>query len=196
MNKRLLLGLIALLLSFSSQAQRLRTTESESGMIEKGNKTGVWEYYVHARDGRQITVQKYDHTARKLVFYRPIEDIPYSVELQAGQWTRSRIDQPPLFIGGDPVLASYTTKLVYPAGAQQRNLQGKVLISFMIDTLGRASDHKILLSVGGGCDEEAMRVCRKIPDQWIPARKNGRAVPLVYELPFTFKLQPPALVSQ
>ncbi|UOQ73088.1 energy transducer TonB [Hymenobacter cellulosilyticus] len=158
-------------------------------MVEKGNKVGVWEYYAYTRDGRQVIVQKYDHTTNKLVFFRPIEDVPYDVELQPGQWTRSRVDQPPLFIGGDPILATYTTKIVYPPVAQDRKLQGKVLISFAIDTLGRASNHKVLMSVGGGCDEEAMRVCRTIPNQWIPARKGSRAVPVVYELPFTFKLQ-------
>ncbi|MCB2378469.1 energy transducer TonB [Hymenobacter sp. BT635] len=158
-------------------------------MIEKGNKVGVWEYFAYTRDGRQVTVQKYDHTAKKLVFFRPVEDIMYDVQLQPGEWSRARVDQPPLFVGGDPALASYTTKLVYPTAAQDRKLQGKVLISFMIDTLGQASGHKVLMSVGGGCDEEAMRVCRTIPQQWIPARKDGRAVPVVYELPFTFKMQ-------
>ncbi|WP_165370529.1 energy transducer TonB [Hymenobacter persicinus] len=196
MNKLLLFGLFALLLPFSSLAQRLRTTDTESGMLEKGTKVGVWEYYAHTRDGRQVKVQKYDHTTKKLIFFRPVEDIPYLVELQPGQWTRSRVDQPPLFIGGDVALAAYTSKLVYPTAAQQRNLQGKVLIAVTIDTLGQASNHKVLLSVGGGCDEEAMRVCRKIPNQWIPARKDGHAVPVVYELPFTFKLQAPVVVAQ
>ena len=195
MNKLLPLGLLALLLPFSSLAQRMRTTESESGMLEKGNKVGVWEYYARTRDGRQVTVQKYDHTAKKLVFFRPIEDVPYNVELQPGQWTRSRVDQPPLFIGGDPALAAYTAKLVYPPAAQEKNVQGKVLVAFTIDTLGRASGHKLLMSVGSGCDEEAMRICRTIPDQWIPARKDGRAVPVEYELPFTFRLQMVAPVT-
>ncbi|SHI37990.1 protein TonB [Hymenobacter daecheongensis DSM 21074] len=196
MNKLLPLSLLATLLPLCSLAQRTRTTEYESGMVEKGAKIGVWEYYAHTRDGRQVTIQKYDHTARKLLFYRPIEDIPYEVEVQPGQWTRSRVDQPPLFIGGDPALAAFTTKLVYPKAAQDRNLQGRVVVALTIDTLGQASGHKVLTSVGGGCDEEALRVARKIPNQWIPARKGGRAVPIVYELPFTFKLQAPALVSQ
>ena len=195
MNKLLSVGLLVLL-PFLSLAQRLRTTDSESGMIEKGNKIGVWEYYAHTRDGRQVTVQKYDHTNSKLVFFRPIDDIPYEAELQPGQWTRTRVDQPPLFIGGDPALASYTSRMVYPREAQQRNIQGKVLIAITIDTLGHASNHKVLMTVGGGCEDEALRVAHKIPDQWIPARKNGRAVPVVYELPFTFKLQAPVFVSQ
>ncbi|TGE21364.1 energy transducer TonB [Hymenobacter aquaticus] len=192
MKKTVLVVLLACALPTVSWSQRLRKTEFESGMIEKGNKIGLWEYFAYTRDGRQVTVQKYDHTAKKLVFYRPVEDIMYDVQLKPGEWSRSRVDQPPLFIGGDPALASYTAKLVYPSAAQDRKLQGKVLISFTIDTLGQASGHKVLMSVGGGCDEEAMRVCRTIPQQWIPARKDGRAVPVVYELPFTFKLQPVA----
>ncbi len=138
------------------------------------------------RDGRQVLVQRYDHTANKLVFYRPIEDISYEAETRPGQWTRTRVEQPPLFIGGEAALAAYMAKLNYPAQAQNKNIQGRVLVSFAIDTLGRASGHKVLMGIGGG-DEEALRVCRLIPALWVPARL---ASPVVYELPFTFRLQP------
>lgn len=180
----IILGLIS-----TAQAQRLRKSEIESGTMEKGQKVGVWEYFSFTRDGRQVLVQRYDHTAKKLMFYRPIEDIPYQTEVSPGQWKSTRVDQPPLFIGGEGALAIWMAKLNYPQTAQSRNIQGKVLITFAIDTLGQASGHKVLMGIGGGCDEEAMRLCQKIPAQWIPARLAGRAVPVMYELPFTFRLQ-------
>jgi protein TonB len=178
-------------LSPAVQAQKQRTTDTESGMLEKGKKVGVWEYFSHTRDGRQVLVQRYDHTTNKLVFYRPIEDIPYNAEVAPGQWTRTNVQQPPLYIGGEAALAAYMSKMNYPPAAQNRNIQGKVLITFVIDTLGRASNHKVLNSIGGGCDEEAMKVCQSIPSQWVPARLGSRAVPVMYELPFTFRLQNP-----
>lgn len=168
--------------------QRLRKNDLASGEMEKGQKVGVWEYYSLTRDGRQVLVQRYDHTLHKLLFYRPIEDIPYDTELQPGQWKRTRVDQPPLFIGGEGALAQYMAKLNYPQAAQSKNIQGRVLVAFAIDTLGQASNYKVLMGIGGGCDEEALRLCRTIPAQWIPARVQGRAVPVVYELPFTFRL--------
>ncbi|MBC6991314.1 energy transducer TonB [Hymenobacter sp. BT491] len=188
MKKHVLIFLL-LLLPALCWAQRVRKTEWESGTLEKGDKVGVWEYYGYTRDGSQVILQKYDHTTKKLLFFRPIEDIFYDVELQPGQWTKSRVDQPPMFIGSDPALATYTAKLNYPLAAQDRKLQGKVIVSFAIDTLGQISNHKVVAGVGGGCDEEALRVSRTIPNQWIPARKNGRAVPVVYEMPFVFRLK-------
>lgn len=174
--------------SSTAQAQR-RKSDLESGEMEKGKKVGIWEYSSLTRDGRQVLVQRYDHTANKLMYYRPIEDVPYEAEVQPGQWTRTRVEQPPLFIGGEAALAAYMAKLNYPEPAQRRNIQGRVIVSFAIDTLGNATSHKVLMGIGGGCDEEALRLSRTIPAHWIPARLNGRAVPVVYELPFTFKLQ-------
>lgn len=181
--------LLLLLCPGASAQQRSRKTELESGEVDKGRKVGVWEYFSLTRDGRQVLVQRYDHTANKLLYYRPIEDIPYETEVSPGQWARTRVQQPPLFVGGEAALAAYMAKLNYPVQAQNRNIQGKVLVSFAIDTLGRTSGHKVLMGIGGGCDEEALRLCRTIPPQWIPARLAGRAVPVVYELPFTFRLQ-------
>ncbi len=178
-----------LALATPAQAQKQRTTEYESGMIEKGQKVGVWEYYSYTRDGRQVLVQRYDHTAKKLVFYRPIEDKPYDAELTPGEWTRTNVQQPPFYIGGEAALASYMSKLTYPQEAQNRNIQGRVVIQFAIDTLGQTSKHKVLNGIGGGCDEEALRLSQSIPSQWVPARLAGRAVPVMYQLPFTFRLQ-------
>lgn len=183
--------LVMLGLATSAEAQRQRTTEYESGMLEKGQKVGVWDYFSHTRDGRQVLVQRYDHTANKLVFYRPIEEKPYDAEVKPGEWARTSVEQPPLFIGGEAALAAYIAKLTYPQEAQNRNIQGRVLIEFAIDTLGRAYKHKVLNGIGGGCDEEALRLCQSIPPQWVPARVSGRAVSVIYQLPFTFRLQKP-----
>ncbi|QJX46566.1 energy transducer TonB [Hymenobacter taeanensis] len=189
MKKLLPLLVLALLLGvFSAQAQKMRKNEWESGLLEKGEKVGVWEYYSYTRDGRQVITQKYDHTAKKLVFFRDFDDVAYPVQTTAGTWNREHLTQPPLFLGGDAALAPFMSKLNYPAQAQSKNIQGKVVVAFVVDTLGRAVDHKVMLGIGGGCDEEALRVCRAIPNQWLPARIGGRAVVVQHELPFTFRL--------
>ncbi|MDO7874821.1 energy transducer TonB [Hymenobacter sp. ASUV-10] len=185
------LSLLLTCAAFPGMAQKLYTSEWESGILEKKTKVGVWEYFSYTPSKRQVVVQRYDHTANKLVYYRPISETYYNIEVRPGQWTRRLVDQPPLYIGGDPALANYTTKLNYPSAAQERNIQGRVIISFTLDTLGHATNHKVLRGIGGGCDEEAMRVARTIPDQWIPARVGPRAVPVEYELPLTFRLAAP-----
>ena len=63
-----------------------------------------------------------------------------------------------MFIGGDAALAVYTTWLQYPQQALDKNIQGQVTIGFVVDTLGKASAHRLVHGIGGGCNLEAMRI--------------------------------------
>ena len=177
-----------LLLSISAPAQKLRKTATGSGLMEKGEKTGVWEYYATTRDGSQVITQKYDHSAGQLVFFRPFDDVLYPVRAASGEWGRERLSHPIFFVGGDAELATYTSRLNYPATAEAKNVQGRVIVTITVDTLGRALSQQVLLGIGAGCDEEALRVARSIPDQWIPARLGSRAVVSKIDVPFTFRL--------
>ena len=185
------LQLCLLLLAFGANAQKMRTTKWESGMMDHRKKIGEWEYYGITPSKEMVVVQRYDHTLNKLLYFRPVAESVYSTEIAPGQWKRRIVDRPPLFIGGDAALAAYTTQLQYPQEAQDRNIQGAVLVSFAVDTLGRASNHHVLRSIGGGCDQEALRVAKTIPNEWVPARIGSHAVTVEYELNLTFRLAQP-----
>ena len=182
----LLLGLTGFALN--AQAQKMHTTKWESGMLDRRTKVGEWEYYGITASKEMVVVQRYDHTAGKLLYYRPGNDVPYSTETSPGHWQRRAVDRPPLFIGDDAALAVYTTQLQYPQQAQERNIQGQVTIGFVVDAHGKTSAHRVLRSIGGGCDQEALRVAKTIPDEWIPAQIGGKDVAVEYELTLTFRL--------
>lgn len=171
------------------QAQKLRDTKYEHGMLDKNQKMGVWEYYGYTLSGEKVVVQRYDHDRKQLLYFRPAAQVLYHAEVGPGQWKYVRPDRPPLFIGSEAALATYTTKLVYPELALERSIQGKVLVVFTIDTLGHTTDHHLVQRIGGGCDEEALRIAHTVPDQWVPARIGTRAVPVEYELSLNFRLQ-------
>ena len=178
-------------LSASVSAQKAYTSKWASGQLERRTKVGVWEYYGVTQSKEKVVVQRYDHSANTLVYYRPVNEIAYNTEVSAGQWKRRAVDRPPLFIGGDAALAAYTTQLQYPLQAQERNIQGQVMIGFIIDAEGKTSGHRILRSIGGGCDQEALRVAKTIPNEWIPAMVGTQPVPVEYELTLTFRLAQP-----
>lgn len=182
---------ICFLLTQAVAAQRLRETKYEKGALTKGQKTGVWEYYGYTPSGEKVVVQRYDHDQRRLLYFRPGPDVMCHTEVSPGKWSYVRPDQPPLFIGSDVALAEYTGRLNYPELAQSRNIQGKVVVAFLIDTLGHVSNHHLVQRIGGGCDEEALRVARTVPEQWVPARLGRRAVAVEYELPLNFRLAQP-----
>lgn len=169
-------------------AQSQRTTKWESGALKKGKKVGEWEYYSYSSTGEQVVSQRYDHTTGKMLLSR-LDDQLYEAETTPGTWTRTPLTQVPWFIGGHEALATYTARLNYPAAALAGNVEGKVIVGFVIDTLGHVSARRVVRSIGSGCDEEALRVSRTIPDTWVPGRIRNRAVSVVYELPFTFRLQ-------
>jgi len=185
----LLIGLF--FITQSATAQKLRESKFEKGFLNNGQKIGVWEYFGYTPSGEKVVLQRYDYDKQKLLYFRPGADVSCRAEVSPGKWSYVHPDQPPLFIGGDATLAQYTTQLVYPTAAIGRNIQGKVVIGFLIDTLGHTSNHHLVQRIGGGCDEEALRVAQLVPNQWVPARVGHRAVPVEYELPLNFRLAQP-----
>ena len=183
--------IICILLAGQVSAQKMRDTKYEKGLLVKGQKSGIWEYYGYTPSGEKVVVQRYDYDQHRLLYFRPGPDIMCHAEVSPGKWSYVRPDQPPLFIGSDMALAEYTSRLSYPEAAQSRNIQGKVVVAFMIDTLGHLSNYRLVQRIGGGCDEEALRVARTVPEQWVPARLGRRAVAVEYELPLNFRLTQP-----
>lgn len=98
------------------------------------------------------------------------------------------VDQPPTFQGGQAGLNTYLMKnLRYPAEAQRARIQGRVIVGFVVTDVGRIADVEIKQSVGGGCDEEAARVIKAMPD-WVPGQLQGKPVNVQTSLPVSFTL--------
>ena len=99
------------------------------------------------------------------------------------------VEQPPSFKGGDQALMSFLAKnIVYPAIAKENNIQGKVICSFVVNKLGHIENVKVERGIGGGCNEEALRVLKSMPD-WIPGKQNGQPVSVRFYVPVNFILK-------
>jgi periplasmic protein TonB len=95
----------------------------------------------------------------------------------------------PHFPGGQDALLSFLNKQVtYPVEAKEKDIQGRVIVSFVITKEGHVSDVHIARSVHTSLDKEAMRVVRLLPN-WAPGTINGRPVAVRYNLPISFKLE-------
>jgi TonB family protein len=98
------------------------------------------------------------------------------------------VEQMPMFPGGREALTKYLSdNLSYPEEAKKESIEGGVYIQFVVDSQGKISEAKVLKGIGYGCDEEAMRIVKKMPD-WIPGKQGGRVVAVRYNLPIKFKL--------
>lgn len=98
------------------------------------------------------------------------------------------VEQAPEYQGGQKALGRFLgSRLRYPARARENNIQGKVYIGFIVEKNGSLTDFKVIRGIGGGCDEEAIRVLRSSP-LWKPGYANGKPVRTSYALPITFQL--------
>ena len=99
------------------------------------------------------------------------------------------VEQMPQFPGGDVALMKYlSSHIQYPAMAAENNVQGKVILQFVIEKDGRVGEVKLARSVDKDLDKEAIRVVKSLP-KFSPGRQNGQPVRVWYTLPVSFRLQ-------
>lgn len=99
------------------------------------------------------------------------------------------VETNPAFPGGEREMYKYLGKNTdYPPIAQDNNIQGRVYVSFVVEKNGKITDVRVLRGIGGGCDEEAIRVVKSMPS-WSPGKQRGKAVRVRFNLPIVFKLQ-------
>ena len=99
------------------------------------------------------------------------------------------VEEMPSFPGGSAALMSYlSSNTKYPVVAQENGVQGRVIVSFVVERDGSISDVKVARSVDPSLDREAQRVVKSMP-KWKPGKQNGSAVRVKYTVPVVFRLQ-------
>ena len=99
------------------------------------------------------------------------------------------VEQMPEFPGGMDKLMEYLSKnITYPSIAQENNIQGRVIVEFVVNKDGSIVEPKVMRSVDTSLDNEAMRVIKSMP-KWNPGKQRGKAVRVRYTVPVLFRLQ-------
>ena len=95
----------------------------------------------------------------------------------------------PYFPGGEVALMRYLSENIkYPPEAAKNNIEGRVIVQFIIDETGEVGEIKVVRPISEEIDAEAVRVVRTLP-KFEPGRQDGEAVSVWYTLPISFKLQ-------
>ena len=106
------------------------------------------------------------------------------------------VEQMPMFPGGEAGLLRYLQENIqYPPEAAKNNVQGRVILQFVVDKTGQVGEVKILRSVSEEIDAEAVRVVKSLP-KFEPGRQDGEAVSVWYTLPVSFNIRSSADVPQ
>ena len=99
------------------------------------------------------------------------------------------VEEMPSFPGGQGALMQYlASNIKYPVVAQENGVQGRVIVSFVVERDGSISDVKVARSVDPSLDREAQRVVKSMP-RWSPGKQNGSTVRVKYTVPVVFRLQ-------
>ena len=99
------------------------------------------------------------------------------------------VEAMPEYPGGDAARMKYLQdNIKYPNMARESGIQGTVYVTFVVERDGSVTDVKILRGIGGGCDEEAIRVIKTMP-KWVPGKQRGKPVRVQFNMPIKFTLQ-------
>ena len=129
-------------------------------------------------DDRNVTRQHKDEVIVEEIKHEPVKEEVFKA-----------VEQMPTFPGGDAELMKWLRDHIqYPTVAMENNIQGRVVVQFVVTKTGKVGEVKVVRSVDRDLDKEAIRVCKSLPD-FIPGRMNGQAVNVWYTLPVQFKLQ-------
>ncbi|MEM7163178.1 MAG: energy transducer TonB [Bacteroidota bacterium] len=101
----------------------------------------------------------------------------------------SPIEISPEYPGGVEALKSFiANEIKYPLVANKAGVSGTVFVTFVVDKSGEVRDAEVLRGIGGGCDEEALRVVG-LMEKWNPGTQRGKAVHVQYNIPIKFALE-------
>ena len=146
--------------------------ETETAFGQKDNEKGTEDRNVTRTLKEEVVVEK------------PVEK-PKEVKEEIFR----SVEQMPQFPGGEAALMKYLSSHInYPPMAAENNVQGKVILQFVVEKDGRVGEVKVARSVDKDLDKEAIRVVKSLP-KFTPGRQNGQPVRVWYTLPVTFKLQ-------
>lgn len=150
--------------------------KSQSDLEQNTAIAGALDFDEGTDDISKITEQKVE-----IIQEKPVE--------KKAEKVFTHVEQMPQFPGGDAELYKFiSNNLNYPAMAIENNVQGRVIVQFVVTADGSIGNVKVVRSVDRDLDNEAMRVCKKLP-KFIPGKQNGQPVNVWYTLPVTFKLQ-------
>ena len=169
----------------------IRISGSTKGTVTDRN----GEFSLEAKKGDWIEVMYVGYANGTVVVSDP--QVKFDIRLQKDDSDVSStndnpldvVEEMPQFPGGAAALMQYLSKNIrYPEDAHKNNIQGRVIVNFIVETDGSITEAKVWRSIHPLLDAEALRVINAMP-KWNPGIQGGKPVRVKYTVPVTFKLQ-------
>lgn len=149
----------------------------ETGKVLNGLQDSIWT----------VTRQNYPRINIRFKNGKPVRD-------SVTNKIFTLVDVVPEFPGGLEAFGRFLASHIrFPATARENHIQGRVIVSFIVEKDGTLSNVKVTQGIGGGCDEEAVRVIKMCPS-WKPGMQNGKPVRVQYSVPISFSLDETTII--
>ena len=136
------------------------------------------EIDINAEVDQDEVIEEYDFTPPEIEEEEIVEAEIFKV-----------VEEMPEFPGGAAKMMEFIQKNIkYPMMARESDIQGRVFVNFVVEPDGSITNVTVMRGIGGGCDEEALRVVQSMP-AWNPGKQRGSAVRCSFTVPIIFKLQ-------
>jgi TonB family protein len=175
-----------------NQLEMLKPEHIHSIEVLKGD-TAIEKYGDRAREGVILINTKLDQTSynrvasalgmNQKVIPSQSEDLKSASGSQEKQDYFVVVEEMPVLIGG---LEGLMREIKYPQMAQRAGIEGRVYVQFVVNEQGDVEDAQVIRGIGGGADEEALRVVRQA--KFEPGMQRGQPVRVQFSLPIQFKL--------
>lgn len=116
------------------------------------------------------------------------EPIVFEEEEEADDYIFTIVEEQPEFPGGTEAMYKWLQEnMRYPTMAREAGIQGTVFVTFVVERDGMITNVEVVRGIGGGCDDEAIRVVRNMP-KWNPGKQRNQPVRVQFNLPVRFML--------
>lgn len=167
-----------------AQVQKINTPY-EKGTTEKGFPVGEWSYYDNAEEAASLII---DYSKGTLVYLKA-DTSSFAINVN-NNWQYLATERQPRFMGSMfNFYEAFSQSIEYPRDAIREGNMGIVYLYFEIDTLGKAGNVQAFYYGCSTCAEAAKTAFFHIPNYWLPARFEGKAVPASFILPVVFKIR-------
>ena len=155
------------------------------GYYQQNQKDSVWTFY--ERNGE--VMQKFNYRTNKLEYINSANEVDSQYVHIDSVRINAKVETPPAFISGERAMALVIQRnVVYPPSAVENGETGMVYVYFEITVEGKAVNHKVVKGASEVLDKEAIRVIKKIPDEWVPSYIDGKPVHTEFVMPVNFRL--------
>jgi protein TonB len=180
MNRRI--AFLFWLASAALHAQELIQTDYEKGYVKDRKRYSVWQYFNSNKEVELVI----NHTTGKVMYVIP--DTSNYVILKDGEWITSKLDVHPIPTNGfHNFYQAILNTLKYPYKGLRLGLEGRVFVSFDVDTTGATTNYRILKSIGSAFDSTILASCKATEPRWVPARVGKKRYPARFATWFEFR---------